>query len=195
MPQQPRPAPQQPKPAPSSSGGFSVNSPLLGSASGSKEKVAAYLRRHLGKNSEYKSYDIKLILGYYWKFGAQVGIDPYLAVIQSIYETDGWRSWWAGRPRRNPANLGVTSPTVGLSFKTWELSVQAHIGQLLAFALKDSQLNSAQRNMVRKNPNHNNITASARGSAKTVRDLSGRWNNNPSYANNLVNKAREVERG
>lgn len=194
-PQQPKPAPQRPTPAPSSSGGLSVNSPLLAPASGSKEKVTAYLRRHLGSNSEYKSYDIDIILGYYWKFGAQVGVDPYLAVIQSIYETDGWRSWWAGRPRRNPANLGVTSPTVGLSFKTWELSAQAHIGQLLAFALKDNQLNSAQGNMVRKNPNHNNITASARGRARVLGDLSGRWKNDSNYANSVVAKAREVERG
>lgn len=185
----------KPAPAPSSSGGLSVNTPLLGPASGSKEKVVAYLRRHLGSNSEYKSYDIDLILGYYWKLAPQVGIDPYLAIIQSIYETDGWRSWWAGRPRRNPANLGVTSPRVGLSFKSWELSVQAHIGQLLAFALKDNELNNAQRNMVRKNPNHNHISASARGSAKVLGDLSGRWKNDPNYAKRLVAKGKEVERG
>ena len=170
-----------------------LNSPLIGPASGSKEQAATYLKRTLPSNSEYSPHDVDLILGYYWKYGTEVGVDPYLAVVQSIFETNGWRSFWAGRPRRNPANLGVVSHSLGLAFKSWDLSVQAHIGQLLAFALSDQECNNAQLQMIRKNPLYNTIIE--RGSVKKLSDLNGRWHNLSNYATKLLIKAKEIKSG
>lgn len=170
---------------------LSLNSPLIGPASGSKETLAAYLKRTLPAGHEYKPSDVDLILGFYWKYATQVGIDPYLAAVQSIYETNAWRSFWAARPRRNPANLGVMSKSIGLAFRSWNLSVQAHIGQLLALALTDKECNAAQKAMVRKNPVHMSIVE--RGSAKKLRDLNSRWNNLSSYSTKLLVKAKEIK--
>ncbi len=172
------------------SAGLNQNSPLLGRASGSQSQLAAYLKRVLPTGHEYTDSDVDLILGYYWKYATQVGIDPYLAAVQSIYETNAWRSFWAGRPRRNPANLGVVSKSIGLSFKSWDVSVQAHIGKLLALALTDQQANTTQKAMMRKNPTH--MTIVDRGSVKTLRHLDGRWNNLSNYSNKLLMKAKEI---
>lgn len=171
--------------------GLNLNSRLMGPASGSKDQLAAYLKRMLPARHEYTDGDVDLILGYYWKYATQVGIDPYLAAVQSVYETNAWRSFWAGRPRRNPANLGVVSKSIGLSFKSWNLSVQAHLGKLLALALTDRQCNAAQKAMVRKNPTH--MTIVERGSVKTLQDLNGRWNNLANYSSNLLTKAKEIK--
>lgn len=145
---------------------LNVNSPIKGPASGSRDKIAAYLRRRLVPHSEYTSSDIDLILGYYWKYAPQMGIDPYLAAIQSVYETDAWRGYWAGRPRRNPANLGVTTSSGRQSFASWNLSVQAHLRMLEAWT---------------------------RSNARTLGDLNYRWNNTPDHAAKVIAKAREVE--
>ena len=166
---------------------LNVNSPIMGSASGPIEQLIAFVKAQLPPDSEYKN-DVEKILGYYWQYAPPVGVDPFLAASQMVFETDALRSQWAARPRRNPAGLGVRQEG-GLSFATWEDSVQAHIGQLLAFALRDDQANQAQREMIARNPRHGHIAPELRGSAATLSGLSDRWTADPRYADKLTARA------
>ncbi len=167
------------------------DSPILGPPSGTLEQAAAYIKARLPDDSEYKQ-DVETILGYYWRYAPAVGVDPFLAAAQMIHETDALRSYWAARPRRNPAGLGVRSREEGLSFATWELAVQAHLGQLLAFALTDDQATDAQRVMMQRNPRHAEIAPELRGSAPTLRGLNNRWTSGGNYAASVVARARAM---
>jgi hypothetical protein len=169
---------------------ITVDSPLLGPASGPTEKAVAFVAQQQPPDSEYKN-DVALIMGYYWRFAPPVGVDPFLAAAQCIFETDALRSGWAARPKRNPAGLGVRQEG-GLSFASWEESVQAHIGQLLAFALRDDEANAEQRAMMARNPRHANIAPELRGSARTLAGLNNRWTADPDYAAKLAARANAI---
>lgn len=170
---------------------LSLDSPIIGPPTGNLDQAVAYVKAQLAADSEYKN-DVDKIMGYYWQYAPDVGVDPFLAAAQCIFETDALRSQWAGRPRRNPAGLGVRQEG-GLQFASWEESVQAHIGQLLAFALRDDQANAAQRQMMSRNPRHAHITPQQRGAAPTIRGLSSTWTGDAAYAEKLVNRARSME--
>jgi hypothetical protein len=166
------------------------NSPLLGPASGRRAQAVAFIQAALPPASEYTN-DVDLIMSYYWKYAPPVGVDPFLAACQCIFETNALRSYWAARPRRNPAGLGVRQEG-GLAFATWEDGVQAHIGQILAFALHDHAANGAQRQMMQKNPRHRHIAANLRGAAPTLAGFDNRWTDDPNYAAKLVRRAMTV---
>ena len=166
------------------------DAPILGSPTGTLEQAVAYVTAQLPPDSEYRN-DVGIIMGYYWRYAPAVGVDPFLAAAQCIFETDALRSHWAARPRRNPAGLGVRQEG-GLSFSSWEESVQAHIGQLLAFALRDDEANDAQRQMMARNPRHGHIGADLRGTAKTVAGLNNRWTAGPDYAAKLISRATSI---
>src|SRR5437868_4238684 len=122
----------------------------------------------VARGSVYTAEDIQTIAGHYWRYAPPAGLDPLLAIAQCIHETSEqdpatgkWRplsSWWAQRPRRNPAGLGVTGETkttqphdthgwvedtrtqphtwrTGLAFASWDDAARAHTGRLLAYAL------------------------------------------------------------
>jgi hypothetical protein len=167
-----------------------AETPLIGPSTGPIEKAVAYIKANLKPGSEYAN-DVEVILGYYWSFAPKVGLDPFIMACQMIFETDSLNSQWAGRPRRNPAGLGVRQGA-GLSFATWELSVQAHLGHLLALALTDNAANAEQLAMMQKNPRHANIEAAHRGAAKTVAALGGVWSPNPEYGKNLITRVNQV---
>jgi hypothetical protein len=167
---------------------ISLDSPLLGAPTGPIQKAIAYIKARLNPGSEYKN-DVEIIVGFYWKYAPLVGIDPFMAVAQCVHETDSLNSNWAARPRRNPAGLGVHEEG-GLSFATWDNGVQAHIGQLLAYALTDAAANPAQRAMMLRNPRHHFIPAQWRGTARLWRDLGGKWTANPNYSDGVVRRAR-----
>jgi hypothetical protein len=76
---------------------------------------------------------------------------------------------------------------------SWDAAVQAHIGQLLAFALRDDEANDAQRQMMRKNPRFGRIGPDLRGAAKTIAGLSNRWTADPNYAAAMVTRANAVQ--
>jgi hypothetical protein len=173
---------------------ITAGSPLLGPPSGNLEQVVGYVRGQLPDDSEYKN-DLELIFGYYWSYGPPAGVDPFLAAVQCVYETDALRSFWAGRPRRNPANLGVRREAIGFAFATWEEGVQAQLGQLLALALADNVATETQRQLMRRNPGHSLILANARGAATTLQGLSGRWSSDPSYAEQIVALATKIRAG
>jgi hypothetical protein len=169
---------------------ISGDSPLLGPPTGPQDKAVAYIKAHLKQGSEYKN-DVEIIVGYYWKYALQVGMDPFLGVAQCAHETDSLSSAWAARPHRNPAGLGVHEEG-GLSFATWDDAVQAHLGQLLAFALTDAQANANQRAMMLRNPRYPLIPAGFRGAAGRWKDLGGRWTQNPDYAAGVIRRAQEM---
>lgn len=169
---------------------ITADSPLLGPDSGGVERCVAFIHKR-PQATEYNN-DVETIMGYYWKYAPAVGLDPFIAACQCIFETDALTSQWAARPRRNPAGLGVRQEG-GLSFDTWENAVQAHLGQLLAFALTDAEANDAQRAMMARNPRHANIPAQLRGAAKTIAGLNGRWTDNSDYATGLVNRIASVQ--
>jgi hypothetical protein len=179
------------RPRLAATGEISEDSPLLGPASGSMDQAVAYIRARLSDDSEYLR-DVETIMGYYWRFAPPVGVDPFLAAAQCIHETDALRSYWAARPRRNPAGLGVVSREEGLAFESWEASVQAHIGQLLAFALRDEDANDSQRAMMQRNPRHHLIAPELRGSAPTLRGLNNRWTSGGNYAASVVARANAM---
>lgn len=172
---------------------LTLDSPLLGAPSGSVEQAIAFVEARLPADSEYKN-DVRIILEHYWRYAPEVGVDPFLAAAQCIFETDSLRSQWAARPRRNPAGLGVRQEG-GLSFNSWEESVQAHIGQILAFALRDDEANEAQRQMMRRNPRFDKIAPDSRGTIRTIGALSGRWNNDPQYGPGLLGRAQAILQG
>ncbi|GAA5528364.1 N-acetylmuramoyl-L-alanine amidase [Herpetosiphon gulosus] len=173
---------------------ITTNTPLLSATpSGSREKAIAFIRKSLPDNSEYKN-DIETIMGYYWVYAPSVGLDPFLAAAQCIFETAGLTSGWAARPKRNPAGLGVRQEG-GLSFSTWDGAVQAHIGQLLALALRDDEANQAQKTMMAANPRHGKIPANLRGVAKTLAGLSNNWTDDADYANKFATRAEAIRKG
>src|SRR6476469_732153 len=144
---------------------ITADTALLSAPRGRAEQAIGYINR---RGSVYTPQDINTIVGYYWRYCAPVGIDPLLAIAQCVHETSEldpatgkWlplSTWWAQRPNRNPAGLGVTGeestkppadktgwledkrtqPSVwrkGLAFASWDESSRAHIGRLLAYAL------------------------------------------------------------
>lgn len=184
-----------PRPAPTTS--ITVDSPILGPASGTLDQAVAFIKGRLPADSEYAN-DVELIMGYYWRYAPAVGVDPFIAATQCIFETDGLRSPRSARPtsnpsgRRNPAGLGVKWG-VDLTFASWEESVQAHIGQLLAYALRDDEASEEQRQMIGRNPLLAHLPAELRGVAKKLADLNNRWTGGDSYASSLVARAQAIQ--
>jgi hypothetical protein len=186
-----------PRPAPIRVTGAS---PILAPPRATMEQAVAYILR---RGSAYTPYDIRVICAYYWHYAPLVGVDPLIAIAQCIHETrelqpnGRWwmlSSWWARRPRRNPAGLGVTGHSrttqpadtkgwtqdgdvwrEGYSFATWELAVQAQIGHLLAYAVRPADLTPAQKAMVAKSPRAPKIPQRNRGAAPALNGLNGRW--------------------
>jgi hypothetical protein len=156
------------------------------------EKV---LKRFQNIGGTYTLYDYRKILLDYDKAAEKGNINPYIAVAQMVKEADWGRSWWSQRPRRNPAGIGVTGEKSqqqqprdtwafdegeniwkkGYSFPSWEVSTQAHIGHLLAYAYTDSQLNDDQKYLVATDPRAKFIPATKRGKVKLLKDLDGNW--------------------
>jgi hypothetical protein len=165
-------------------------SPILGPPSGPPDQPIRFIQARLPAGSEYTN-DGATIVNYYWQYAPPVGVDPMLAAIQMIFETGGLTSSWSARPRRNPAGLGVHEEG-GLSFDTWEAAVQAHVGQLLAYALRDDQASPEQLAMIQRNPRHGQIAPALRGSVRTIADLNNRWAPDPAYAQKLVSRAQAV---
>lgn len=167
---------------------------ILGPATGTVEQAIAWLAP---RTSFYTAYDIGVIAEAYRRVGESVGIDWFLALAQSVHETGSLTSFWAARPQRNPAGIGVTGqwsdqppadPTgwafnsqrnrweVGVSFPTWaDHAVPAHIGRLLAYALSDAEVNQAQYEMIRLALSYRGMSAASRGAARSWFALDGRW--------------------
>jgi hypothetical protein len=172
---------------------LTLDSPVLGAPTGTQAQAVAYILAQQPADWEYKN-DTSTIMSYYWHYAPPVGVDPFLAAVQCIQETGSLRSYWAGRPRRNPAGLGVpdqSNHTVGLSFPNWEVAVQAHLGHILNFALPAAAANPTQQGLMTGDPLRGEVGA-RQGSAHTVRDLSRCWAGNDDYGAQLVALAGQV---
>jgi mannosyl-glycoprotein endo-beta-N-acetylglucosaminidase len=143
---------------------------------------------------EYVTADWRYIAGEYWSLAAPAGVDPLIAFAQCMHETGNLSSWWAARPRRNPAGIGVTGePGKGVSFPSWHHSVRAHMGRLCAYALPFGAGTSAQRLLIAEAGRWRAIPSSRRGVATTIAKLEGTWSvGDPNYSEALVAMCNRV---
>ena len=132
--------PPQPVDVPVSDAPITTDSPLIAhTAAGHKEQVVAFVQGQLPADLEY-SDSVAKIVNAYWAYAPTVGIDPFLAAAQWALETNSLRGPWAARAAGRL--LRQSDVGNGLSFSAWTDTVQAHLGRLLAFALRDEELTS-----------------------------------------------------
>lgn len=171
--------------------------PLLGPASGTVDQAMAYLTQRA--DSSYTLQAIREIVTAYQTIGERVGLDWFLALSQLAHETGNLTSFWSQRPQRNPAGIGVDGRwqagqstdampagwaynpqrqrwEAGCSFRSWaQHAVPAHLGRLLAYALRDDEANPPQWALIDQALTIRALPGPLRGCAKTIRDLDGRW--------------------
>ena len=166
-------------------------SELLAEPRVSRQKVEAYMLSR--SHGRYTDADVRTIIGLYFEATQTVGLDPLLVVAQMILETGNLTSFWSQRPRRNPAGIGVTGqPGAGVSFPSWQKAVRAHVGRLLAYALRVGQENNAQRRLIEEALTWRPLPARFRGAAPTLGKLSGRWAADREYADKIARIANEI---
>lgn len=183
--------------APTAVASVTAFSPIMAAPRATVNQAISFIRK---RGSVYDDVSIKSIVNSYWRYAVQGGVDPLVAIAQCIHETSDsgkpFSSWWAQRPRRNPAGLGVTGEIItgarpaapewaqkdsagkvwakGLSFASWDLSVQAHIGHLLVYAVGD-QHNVDQDELIANDPRGRYVPAANRGTCHVLNDLNGKW--------------------
>ena len=174
-----------------------ADAPIAGPASGTPEQAAAWLSARSSIN--YTRLAVTEIVDAYQQIGDSGEMDWFLAIAQMAHETGSLTSWWSQRPRRNPAGIGVTGRTQfglpglpppgawawddaaqlwreGVSFSEWAThAVPAHLGRLLAYALRDDQASPAQRDLIDYALMYRPLPDSYRGCAPTITELNGRW--------------------
>lgn len=171
---------------------YTEDSPIMGSAS--TEGIAdVILSRATGA---YTEKDVRLVIvPAYTRVCAAVGVNPVVALAQMCHETGNLTSFWAARPQRNPAGIGVNGQIryhkpltpnwarngnhweMGISFKEWAIeSVPAHVGRLLAYVFPDGQGTPAQMALIDLALTFRGLPSSVRGSAQTLKQL-GRVHN------------------
>jgi hypothetical protein len=195
------PAPPLP-PAPASSPltSYTDQSPLLATVPEAHDAFVAAVQRRCAGTRAYDVTDQHLIASQYWLQATALGLDPWLAMAQCLHETANLSSWWAARPRRNPAGIGVTGQTRigtardsmppswayddadriwrhGLSFHGWlSDSIPAHLGRLLAYATLPATRTPAQQQAVTTALSYRTLPAALHGSAPILQAL-GRVHN------------------
>ena len=177
------------------------------------EKVLPKFTRN---STTYNSNDWRTILRGYDKVCIAANINPYILVAQMAKETDWGRSWWAQRPRRNPAGIGVTGETSqeksvnedawsfdsnrnlwkkGYSFRSWEIASSAHAGHMLAYMYTDDELTEAQQVLVASDPRARFIPKVYRGAVLILNDLDGKWSvPGIGYGNSIATIANALKR-
>ena len=169
----------------------SVNSKLLAPPRTTRVQAERFLIPK--PNGEYTNADVRFILAEYFTVGPGVGLDPLLAVAQMELETAFLASFWAARPRRNPAGIGVTgAPGAGVSFPSWKVSVRAHLGRLLAYALPATAGTAAQKALIAEALTFRPLPPSRRGIAPMLKGLAGSWAADPKYADKIVTIANAM---
>jgi len=168
-------------------------------------------------HGEYTPADIETIVGGYFELACRAGLDPLLCVAQLIHETGNLTSALSqrqdrdGRPLRNPAGIGVTgerskTPRAGFvfdadracyrrccGFTVWiDEAIPAHIGRLLAYALKPGQGDDQQQLLIRRALSVRLLPQSYRGSAPVLRGLGMRWALSALYPSKLAQIANAI---
>ena len=201
------PVPEHPGPP-----GPTDDAPILGPASGTAAQAVAWLAARA--DAGYTDYDLGQIVAAYRGVGESVGMDWFMAVAQMAHETGNLTSFWSLRPQRNPAGIGVTGQwsstppanaqgwaynfqrsrwEAGISFATWaDDAVPAHLGRLLAYALRDDQANDAQRALIARALSYRSLVTN-RGAAPRWIDLNGRWAvPGTTYGQGIIDLARRM---
>ncbi|GAB4208236.1 MAG: glucosaminidase domain-containing protein [Roseiflexaceae bacterium] len=204
----PPPPPPPPTPTPTPD-----DLPIVGLPTGLAEQAHAWLIARAA--AEYTAYDTWAIINAYQQIGDSVELDWFMAIAQMCHETGSMTSWWAARPRRNPAGIGVTgriqvgTPDAppgpawawdgsvwreGVSFASWvEHGIPAHLGRLLAYALRDDQASPAQFALIQRALAVRPLPLYLRGSSPTYISLNGRWAvPGTSYGQRIIDLARRM---
>jgi len=186
---------------------------IIAPASGTVEQAVAWLVPRA--DPSYTPFDVRVICEAYRSVGERVGVDWFTALAQMAHETGNLTSFWSLRPQRNPAGIGVTGQwsatppanpagwafnhqrqrwELGVSFPTWASdAVPAHIGRLLAYALRDEEANAEQRALICHALSYRPFPANLRGVAPRWVDLNGRWAvPGATYGQTIINLARRM---
>lgn len=171
---------------------YTAESPLL--ASGAAPDAARIVRAVLTQpHGAYTAHDVRSIVHAYLAACAPLGLDPLLVIAQMLHETGNLSSFWAARPQRNPAGIGVTGNTrrtkpkdarawafntqrarweYGVSFASWaDDAIPAHVGRLLAYALPRGAETPAQLRAILVALSYRALPGMLRGSAVNLRQL------------------------
>jgi N-acetyl-anhydromuramyl-L-alanine amidase AmpD len=169
---------------------ISPRTALVAPARATSAQAQKYL---LGRHHGYSDAKVREIVQLYFNVAIPGGLDPLIAVAQMSEETASLTSWWSQPPRRNPAGIGVTGEAgVGLSFATWKDAVRAHVGRLLAYAVKEGHETPAQLVLIREALAVRPLDSRYRGVAPTIRGLATRWAADPAYADKLSSVANAI---
>ena len=169
----------------------SPSSTLLARPRGSVGQVSTYLLAR--PHGVYSEAEVKAIADDYFAVAGPVGLDPLIAASQMIEETAHLSSFWSQPPRHNMAGIGVTGePGAGVSFPSAQEGVRAHIGRLLAFALKAGAETPGQLSLIEEALSFRPLSSDHRGVAPTLGGLAGRWAADLQYANKIARIANQV---
>jgi hypothetical protein len=83
-------------------------------------------------------------------------------------------------------------PGAGVSFPSWKVSVRAHLGRLLAYALPATAGTAAQKALIAEALAFRTLPPDRRGKAPTLRGLAGSWATDPKYADKIVTIANNM---
>jgi hypothetical protein len=140
----------------------------------------AAVRAHIGsKNPTIDEVYLRTLYHHYSELCGLEGVNMAVAIAQMIHETDYLRFTGAVRAvQYNYAGLGATGGgNPGLSFADMRTGVAAHVQHIKAYANDEplvTRLVDPRFHLVR------------RGSAPTVRTLTGRWATDPEYDEKLA---------
>ena len=169
----------------------SPSSTLLARPRGSVGQVSTYLLAR--PHGVYSEAEVKAIADDYFAVAGPVGVDPLIAASQMIEETAHLSSFWSQPPRHNMAGIGVTGEAgAGVSFPSAQEGVRAHIGRLLAFALKAGTETPGQLSLIEEALSFRPLSSDHRGVAPTLGGLAGRWAADPQYADKIARLANQV---
>jgi len=169
----------------------SPSSTLLAQPRGGVGQVTTYLLAR--PHGAYSDAEVKAIADDYFAVAGPVGLDPLIAASQMIEETAHLSSFWSQPPRHNMAGIGVTGePGAGVSFPTAQGGVRAHIGRLLAYALKAGTETPGQLSLIQEALQFRPLPSDRRGVAPTLAGLAGRWAADPQYADKIARIANQV---
>lgn len=185
---------------------YTEDSPILGATTATPGRLFDILAPRFPIRSNdpnlYTRADVRDILEAYWQACIPVGVNPLLAVSQMLHETGYLVSFWAQRPQRNAAGIGITGKhsqvkppntdgwkyntqrnrwEMGVSFKSWKQhSIPAHVGRLLAYVLPAGDGSPEQLALRSQGLAARALPSVCFGSVTTLKDL-GKVHNRSGY--------------
>ena len=141
----------------------------------------------------YSEDDIRFIARLYYGTCVPVGIDPLLVISQMRLETANLSSSWSQPPHYNPAGIGVTGqPGAGVNFPNWPYAARAHVGRLLAYAIKAGKENDLQKLVVTEALHWRPLPPNKRGTAPNLKGLAAAWAADTAYAKKISSIANGI---